>query len=90
MSKDGNELGGFSRIAGGLSDLINLLVDLDKGGDLPRQGRREKDGLVVEYRSAKGHWAVRAPTHPRRQRSRHEQSPRSAPRRVPRNAPAPR
>jgi HSP20 family protein len=49
MSKDGDGLGGFSRIAGGLSDLINLLVDLDKGGDLPRHGRREKDGLVVEY-----------------------------------------
>jgi HSP20 family protein len=47
MSKDGG--GGFSKIAGGLADLIDLLVDLDKGGDLPRQGRREKDGLVVEY-----------------------------------------
>jgi HSP20 family protein len=49
MSKNGNGAGGFSKVAGGLADLISLLVDLDKSGDLPRHGRREKDGLVVEY-----------------------------------------
>lgn len=49
MSKDDDEAGGFSKIAGGLSDLINLLVDLDKSGALPHRGRREKNGLVVEY-----------------------------------------
>jgi HSP20 family molecular chaperone IbpA len=54
MSKDGDgkdddRADGFARIAGGLGDLINLLVNLDKTGELPRRGRREKDGLVVEY-----------------------------------------
>ena len=48
MAKDDG--GGFSKIAGGLSDLIKLLVDLDKDGGLPRSGRREKDGVVVEYK----------------------------------------
>jgi HSP20 family protein len=49
MTKDDDEIGGFAKIAGGLGDLINLLVDLDKSGDLPRRARREKDGMVVEY-----------------------------------------
>ncbi len=49
MSKNDTSGGGFSSIADGLSNLINLLVDLDKKGDLPHRARREKDGLVVEY-----------------------------------------
>src|SRR5271166_5118547 len=49
MSRDNDDAGGFSKITGGLADLINLLVNLDKTGDLPRRGRREKSGLVVEY-----------------------------------------
>ena len=49
MSGDDDGPGGLSKIAGGLSGLINLLVDLDKSGDLPRRGRREKNGVVVEY-----------------------------------------
>jgi HSP20 family molecular chaperone IbpA len=49
MARDDDAAGGFSRIAGGLADLINLLVDLDSKGDLPRRGRREKNGVVVEY-----------------------------------------
>jgi HSP20 family molecular chaperone IbpA len=49
MAKNDDETSGFSKITGGLTDLINLLVDLDKGGDLPHRGRREKNGVVVEY-----------------------------------------
>jgi len=49
MTQDKDDLGGFSKIASSLGNLIDLLVDLDKRGDLPRRGRREKDGLVVEY-----------------------------------------
>ncbi len=49
MSKDDDRLGGFSKLAGGLGDLIKVLTDLDKSGNLPRHGRREKDGVVVEY-----------------------------------------
>jgi HSP20 family protein len=49
MSRDKDDAGGFSKITGGLTDLINLLVNLEKSGDLPRRGRREKSGLVVEY-----------------------------------------
>lgn len=49
MAKNEDDTGGFSKITGGLTDLINLLVDLEKGGDLPHRGRREKNGVVVEY-----------------------------------------
>jgi HSP20 family protein len=49
MSKDDDNLSGFSKLAGGLGDLIKVLTDLDKSGNLPRHGRREKDGVVVEY-----------------------------------------
>lgn len=37
---------GFAKIARGLSDLFNVLADFDK---LPRRGRHEKDGRVMEY-----------------------------------------
>lgn len=37
---------GFAKIARGLSDLFNVLADFDQ---LPRRGRREKDGRVIEY-----------------------------------------
>ena len=37
---------GFAKIARGLSDLFNVLVDFD---ELPRRGRHEKDGRVIEY-----------------------------------------
>lgn len=65
MSKDDDGVGGFSKIAGGLAGLIDLLVDLDKRGDLPRRGRRETNGLVVEYsigrRTAEGRRAEPQP-----------------------------
>jgi HSP20 family protein len=37
---------GFAKIARGLSDLFNVLSDFDQ---LPRTGRHEKDGKVMEY-----------------------------------------
>jgi HSP20 family protein len=37
---------GFAKIARGLSDLFNVLADFDR---LPRRGRHEKDGRVMEY-----------------------------------------
>jgi HSP20 family protein len=37
---------GFTKIARGLSDLFNVLADFDQ---LPRHGRHEKDGRVMEY-----------------------------------------
>ncbi|MGO9773922.1 MAG: Hsp20/alpha crystallin family protein [Roseiarcus sp.] len=37
---------GFAKIARGLSDLFNVLGDFDQ---LPRRGRHEKDGRVMEY-----------------------------------------
>lgn len=37
---------GFAKIARGLSDLFNVLADFDQ---LPRRGRHEKDGRVMEY-----------------------------------------
>lgn len=37
---------GFEKIARGLSDLFNVLADFDQ---LPRRGRHEKDGRVMEY-----------------------------------------
>lgn len=37
---------GLSKIARGLSDLFNVLADFDQ---LPRRGRHEKDGKVIEY-----------------------------------------
>lgn len=37
---------GFARIAHGLSDLFEALADFDR---LPRRGRHEKDGRVMEY-----------------------------------------
>jgi HSP20 family protein len=53
MSKDdpGNKddstgAAGFTKIARGLSDLFNVLADFDQ---LPRSGRHEKDGRVMEY-----------------------------------------
>jgi HSP20 family protein len=49
MNKDDDGLGGISKIARGLTDLVNLLGDLNKGGGLPHHGRHEKNGMVVEY-----------------------------------------
>jgi HSP20 family protein len=37
---------GFAKIARGLSDLFNVLADFDQ---LPRRGRHEKGGRVMEY-----------------------------------------
>jgi HSP20 family protein len=37
---------GFTKIARGLSDFFNVLADFDQ---LPRRGRHEKDGRVMEY-----------------------------------------
>ncbi|VFU16420.1 Hsp20/alpha crystallin family protein [Methylocella tundrae] len=37
---------GFTKIARGLSDLFTVLADFDQ---LPRRGRHEKDGRVMEY-----------------------------------------
>jgi HSP20 family protein len=49
MGKDDETGGaGFIKIARGLSDLFNLLSDLDES-KLPRRGRREKDGRIIEY-----------------------------------------
>ncbi len=39
---------GFTRIAQGLADLFEFLAELDRTA-APRRGRREKDGMVVEY-----------------------------------------
>lgn len=53
MSKDDRSqkddttgMAGLEKIARGLSDLFNVLADFDK---LPRRGRHEKDGRVMEY-----------------------------------------
>jgi len=49
MSKDDDIPSGFSKLTGGLASLITLLTDLEKKGELPRTGRREKNGVTVEY-----------------------------------------
>jgi len=64
MSKDDDAVGGFTKIAGGLANLINLLVDLDKSGNLPRHGRREKNGVVVEYSIGRRTAVGEAPAEP--------------------------
>ncbi len=43
---DATGAAGFAKIARGLSDLFNVLADFDQ---LPRRGRHEKDGRVMEY-----------------------------------------
>lgn len=43
---DSTGAAGFVKIARGLSDLFNVLADFDQ---LPRRGRHEKDGTVMEY-----------------------------------------
>ena len=48
MSKDDTGPAGFGKIARGLSDLFNFLSELDDSKG-PRRGRREKDGMVIEY-----------------------------------------
>lgn len=48
MKTDDTGRAGFSRIARGLSDLFEFLADLEQG-ETPRRGRREKNGMVVEY-----------------------------------------
>ncbi len=49
MSKE-DETGraGFAKITRGLSNLFDFLSDLDES-KLPRRGKREKDGMVIEY-----------------------------------------
>ncbi len=49
MSKD-DETGraGFAKITRGLSDLFNFLSELDESQQ-PRRGRREKNGMIIEY-----------------------------------------
>ncbi len=48
MKSDDTGAAGFAKIARGLSDLFNFLAELDDGKG-PRRGRREKDGMVIEY-----------------------------------------
>jgi HSP20 family protein len=60
MSKDDTGPAGFSKIARRLSDLFNFLATLDDSG-LPRRGRREKDGMVIEYSFGKRTLAEDAP-----------------------------
>ena len=48
MKTDDAGRAGFSRIARGLADLFEFLSDLEPG-ETPRRGRREKNGMVVEY-----------------------------------------
>lgn len=48
MSKDDTGPAGFAKIARGLSDLFDFLAELDDS-KLPRRGRHEKGGMVVEY-----------------------------------------
>ncbi len=47
-SKDDTGPAGLGKIARGLSDLFNFLAELDDG-KAGRRGRREKDGMVIEY-----------------------------------------
>ncbi len=49
MKKD-DETGraGFAKITRGLSDLFNFLSELDDSNQ-PRRGRREKNGMIIEY-----------------------------------------
>jgi HSP20 family protein len=47
IGNDGSS--GFARIVNGLAELMKVLTEADKSGALPRRGRREKDGFVVEY-----------------------------------------
>ncbi|ARN82428.1 Hsp20/alpha crystallin family protein [Methylocystis bryophila] len=44
--EDVTGVAGLNKIARGLSDLFNVLADFD---NLPRRGRHEKDGRVMEY-----------------------------------------
>lgn len=48
MNKDDTGTGGFAKITRGLSDLFNFLAELDDA-KLPSRGRREKDGMVIEF-----------------------------------------
>lgn len=61
MSKD-EETGraGFAKIAQSLSDLFNFLSDLDESQQ-PRRGRREKNGMIIEYSFGKRTLADGAP-----------------------------
>ncbi len=43
---DTTGVAGLTKIARGLADLFNVLADFDQ---LPRRGRHEKDGRVMEY-----------------------------------------
>ncbi len=61
MKKD-DETGraGFAKITQGLSDLFNSLSDLDESQQ-PRRGRREKNGMIIEYSFGKRTLAEGAP-----------------------------
>ncbi len=59
MSKDESGAGPLGRISLGLSDLFNVLAELDDS-KLPTRGRREKDGMVIEYSFGKRTLADRA------------------------------
>jgi HSP20 family protein len=48
MSKDDTGPAGFLKIARGLSDLFNFLAVLDDK-ELPRRGRHEQSGMVIDY-----------------------------------------
>jgi HSP20 family protein len=48
IRKDDTDAAGFAKIARGLSDLFNFLAGPDDK-NLPRRGRHEKDGMVIEY-----------------------------------------
>lgn len=79
--EDVTGVAGLEKIARGLSDLFNVLADFDK---LPRRGRHEKDGKVMEYsfgaRSLREAAGAREP--PEESRSREEPTPRRAAKRT--------
>lgn len=48
-SENDKGVSGLSRIARRLADLIDALGEIEQSGKLPRRGRQEKNGVVVEY-----------------------------------------
>ena len=52
----------FAKITRGLSDLFNFLSELDESQQ-PRRGRREKNGMIIEYSFGKRTLAADGPEH---------------------------
>jgi HSP20 family protein len=48
MSEEDKRAAGFGKIASGLSQIINFLLELDERQQ-PHRGRREEGGVVIEY-----------------------------------------